>query len=200
MSSAPKIGPATLDELAYLRDQGHVVELIDGEIVYKAMPTPAHGSAQSIVTGMLHGFNRRGGGPKSPGGWWIMTEVEILYPKTTEVFRHDIVGFRRDLHPTRPDEMPVRTRPDWACEILSPSTARNDVVKKQRTLHAHGVPHYWLVDPSNLLLSVLRWEPDQYRHALDAGVGDVVRAEPFDAIELDVGEIFGIERDAPATE
>jgi hypothetical protein len=26
------------------------------------------------------------------------------------------------------------------------------------------------------------------------GVGDVVRAEPFDAIELDVGELFGKEQ------
>lgn len=193
MSSAPKVRPATLDELAYLRDQGHAVELIDGEIVYKAMPTPAHGDAQSRVNGVLHGFNRRGGGPRGPGGWWIMTEVEVLYGKTREVFRHDLVGFRRDVHPARPDDMPVKARPDWACEILSPSTARNDVVKKQRTLHTHGVPHYWLVDPQNQLLSVLRWEAEQYKRVLDAGVGDAVRAEPFDAIELDVRELFGVE-------
>lgn len=191
MSSAPKVKPATLDELADLRDQGHVVELIDGEIAYKAMPTPEHGSPQLKFGELLGGFNRRGGGPKGPGGWWLMTEVEVLYARTTEVFRHDLVGFRRDLHPGRPTGLPVKVRPDWACEILSPSTARNDVVKKQRTLHVHGVPHYWLVDPQNQLLAVLRWEPDQYRRVLDAGIGDVVRAEPFDAIELDVRELFG---------
>ncbi len=195
MSSAPKLGRATLDDLAYLRDQGHVVELIEGEIVYKAMPSPAHGSAQRKLGALLDPFDGRQGGLRGPGGWWLMTEVEVLYAKTTEVFRHDIVGFRRDLHPARPEEMPVRARPDWACEILSPTTACNDVVKKQRTLHAHGVPHYWLVDPQNRLLSVLRWEPDQYRRALDAGIGDAVRAEPFDAIEIDVRELFGVEED-----
>lgn len=193
MSSAPKVRPATLDELTQLRDQGHAVELIDGEIVYKAMPTPAHGDAQSRVNGVLHGFNRRGGGPRGPGGWWLMTEVEVLYGKTREVFRHDLVGFRRDAHPARPDDMPVKARPDWVCEILSPSTARYDVVSKQRTLHAHGIAHYWIVDPQNQLLSVLRWEAEQYKRVLDAGVGDIVRAEPFDAIELDVREIFGVE-------
>ncbi len=193
MSSAPKVRPASLDELAYLRDQGHVVELVDGEIVYKATPTPAHGKAQRKVGAVLDGFDGKKGGPRGPGGWWLMTEVEVLYARTTEVFRHDVVGFRRELHPALPNDLPVKARPDWACEILSPSTARNDVVKKQRTLHAHGVPHYWLVDPSNQLLRVLRWEADQYRHVLEAGVGDVVRAEPFDAIELDVRELFGVE-------
>ncbi len=157
------------------------------------MPTPAHGSAQRKVGALLDGFDGRKGGPRGPGGWCLMTEVEILYTKTREVFRHDLVGFRREVHPQRPEGLPVKARPDWACEILSPSTARNDVVKKQRTLHTHGVPHYWFVDPQDQPLSVLRWEAEQYKRVLDAGVGDVVRAEPYDAIELDVREIFGVE-------
>jgi Uma2 family endonuclease len=89
--------------------------------------------------------------------------------------------------------MPVAVRPDWVSEVLSPSTARVDVVKKQRTLHVHGVPHYWLVDPTHSLLTVFRWEEERFQRVLDAGIGDVVRAEPFDAIELDVGSIFGVE-------
>jgi Uma2 family endonuclease len=197
MSSAPKVGKATLDDLAYLRDQGHADELIDGEIVYKAMPTAAHGSAQRKVGALIDPFDGRGG-PRGPGGWWLMTEVEVLYAKTREVFRHDLVGFRRDLHPSRPsNELPVKARPDWACEILSPSTARYDVVQKQRTLHAHGVPHYWIIDPEHQTLTVMRRNEGHYLRVLDAGVGDVVRAEPFDAIELDVRELFGVEDDAP---
>lgn len=190
MSSAPK-KPARLDELAYLRDRGQAVELIDGEIVHKAIPTPAHGSAQIKLGAELHGFNRSTGGPRGPGGWWLMTEVDILYPETQEVFRHDVVGFRRDKHAARPpEELPVNVLPDWACEILSPSTARYDVVKKQRTLHAHRVPHYWIVDPEHRTLTVMRWVEDHYLRVLDAGVGDVIRAEPFEAVELDVGELF----------
>lgn len=193
MSTAPKRRNATIDDLARLRDEGQVVELVDGQIVHKAMPTPGHGSAQRKIGAVLDGFDGRAGGPGGPGGWWLMTEVEVLYTETLEVFRHDLVGFRRDVYPTRPDEMPVRVRPDWVCEVLSPRTARVDVVKKQRTLHQHGVPHYWLADPTNSLLTVLRWEEEQYRRVLDAGIGDVVCAEPFDAIELDVGSLFGVE-------
>ena len=75
--------------------------------------------------------------------------------------------------------------------MLSRSTARYDVVKKQRTLHRHGVPYYWLIDPEHQTLVVYRHGPDGYVNLLSAGPGDVVRAEPFDAIEIEVAELLG---------
>jgi Uma2 family endonuclease len=188
-------GPATLEDLARLRDAGRAVELIAGEIVDKAMPTPAHGRAELRFGELLGGFNRRAGGPRGPGGWWLMAEVDVLYERSGEVFRHDVLGFRRDHRAAPPSGTPVRDRPDWVCEILSPSTARYDVVQKQRTLHAHAVPHYWILDPEHETLTVLRYADAAYLRVLDAGVGDVVRAEPFDAIEVSVAELFG--RDDP---
>lgn len=182
---------ASIAELARLRDEGHAVELVDGEIVHKAAPLPEHGAAQLKLGELLGGFNRQGGGPGGPGGWWLMAEVEVLYPDTAEVFRHDVVGFRRDRHPERPSGVPVEARPDWVCEILSPSTARYDVVKKQRTLHGHRVPHYWIVDPEHETLTVLRYHEESYLRVLDAGVGDAVEAEPFEGVPIPVGVLFG---------
>ncbi len=173
------------------RERGLAVELIDGELVQKAMPKPAHGRAQVMLAGLLLPFIQKAGGPRDPGGWWIMSEVEVFYSKTDEAFRHDLVGFRRDRFSDCPSELPIRERADWVCEILSPSTARYDVVQKQRTLHAHGVPHYWLLNPEHETLAVLRHGPEAYANVLNAGVGDVVRAEPFEAIELDVARLFG---------
>src|SRR5579859_1762630 len=178
MSTPVRRRNATLEDVARLRDEGHAVELVEGEIVHKALPSPGHGSAQAKIAAILDPFHRRGG-PKGPGGWWIMTEVEVLYAKTNEIFRHDACGFRRDRHASRPEGPPIRERADWACEVLSPTNARRDIVQKQRTLHRHEAPHYWIVDPEHEILSVLRWTPDGYAHVLDAGVGDVLRAEPF---------------------
>ncbi|HJL15392.1 MAG TPA: Uma2 family endonuclease [Sandaracinaceae bacterium LLY-WYZ-13_1] len=175
-----------------LRDRGHAVELVDGEIVHKAAPKPEHGDAQVTLGALLYPFKRRGGGPPGgPTGWWIMSEVEVAYSKSNEIFRHDLVGFRRERLPERPTGIPVEQRADWVCEILSPSTARYDVVQKQRSLHLHGVPHYWLVNPEHETLAVLRHGADAYVNVMNAGVGDVVRAEPFDAIEIDIAELFG---------
>lgn len=85
-----------------------------------------------------------------------------------------MAGFFRD---RANDEAGVRRREE--AEILSPSNARNDLVKKQRTLHGAAVPHYWVVDPDRKSLAVLRHHAEDYVTVLAVGPGETVRAEPF---------------------
>lgn len=94
--------------------------------------------------------------------------------------------------------MPVRVRPDWVCEILS-THRRYDVIRKKRVYHRSGVPYYWIIDPAEEMLSVLRWSPDGYVEILVAERGERVRAEPFEVIPLQVGIFFGYSpRGSPA--
>src|SRR5262245_45794747 len=186
----PKRRFATASDLAALPET-RAAEIIDGEIVEKAEPSFDHGSAQSGLSGALFGF-RGPGGPHGPGGWWLASEVEVEY-ESHEVYRHDVVGWRRDRVTEKPNERPVRTRPDWVCEILSASNAANDTVKKLRVLQKHGVPHYWLLDPAAGTLRVLRWTSEGYLEVLSATVDETVRAEPFEAAQLSLRAIFGVE-------
>lgn len=143
---------------------------------------------------------RRAGAPISPrpggrwpGGWWFGSEIDVEY-EAHEVYRHDVAGWRRD----RVAELtgwPVRIRPDWVCELLSPGDMRRDLVDKFQVLHRHRVPHYWIVDPQESWLHAHRWEPDGYVVLHAAGETDVVRPEPFEAVELRVAALFGIEED-----
>jgi len=64
-----------------------------------------------------------------------------------------------------------------------------------RVLHAAEVPHYWILDPDERILLVHRWSRDGYTVVQRAAAGETVRAEPFDAIELRVGMLFGDEED-----
>mgnify|MGYP001366042697 CR=1 FL=1 len=41
----------------------------------------------------------------------------------------------------------MSVRPDWVCEILSPSNERNDLIRKMRTYQRCGVPQTWIHDP-----------------------------------------------------
>ena len=184
----PKYQPhATAADLATFERH----EIVAGTIVQKASPSFEHGDSQGTIFGSLMGFRGRGGGNR-PGGWWFATEVEVEF-ETHEVYVPDIAGWRRDRVPKRPSGRPVRIRPDWVCEILSPSTASRDMGVKQQTFHKCGVGHYWIVDPKNETLTVFRWDPNGYVIAMAAGPGDRSRAEPFEAIELDIGTIFGRE-------
>ncbi|HZF51780.1 MAG TPA: Uma2 family endonuclease [Polyangiaceae bacterium] len=184
----PAPSEATLAALLALPDQGRGYEIIDGQLVEKET-SAEHGVAQSRLGRVLGPFDRRPGG-KQPGGWWFATEVLIdLGPK--QVFRPDVAGWRRERMPERPTGTVITVLPDWICEIISPSNASNDTVKKKRAYHKHKVPHYWLLDPVRETLSVLRWSSDGYIEVLSAMRGETVKAEPFDAIEISVGVFFG---------
>lgn len=187
MSAASK-PLATAETLRALGDERY--EVIAGELIRKADPTGEHGDAQSWLPAILKPpFQRRTGGPDGPGGWWIATEVDVELG-LHDIVRPDVSGWRRERVPERPVGHPVRHRPDWICEVLSPGNLRHDVVVKHELYRRYGVPHYWIVDPQGATLTVYRLTADG---ALVAGRDAVVRAEPFEAIELRVGLLFGDE-------
>jgi Uma2 family endonuclease len=108
------------------------------------------------------------------------------------VYLPDIAGWRIDRVPEPPDARPVRIAPDWVCEILSPSTAARDMGPKRLTYHHAKVGHYWVVHPAEQLLHVHRWGDEGYHLVLAANAGEIVRAEPFDAIEIAIADLFGL--------
>jgi len=165
-------------------------QVIDSEVIEMATPSAEHGNAQAgIVTCLRRLFHRRAGG-ELPGGWWIMTEVEIEF-EPDQLFIPDVVGWRRSQSASAPSGRPTILRPDWVCEVVSPATANDDLVKKLRVFQRSSVRYYWTVDLSHETLTVLRWMPEGYLVSLTAGRGDRVRAEPFDAVEIRVGVLFG---------
>lgn len=187
--SEPLRRKATLEDFWAIPEADRFHELISGEIVEKAAPSGEHGAAQAGIVGSLWAsFDRRSGGSGS-GGWWIATEVEVLLDP--DLVRPDVVGWRRERWPERPTGTPVRVRPDWICEVISPTRPTDDTVKKLRLYHRTQIPHYWLLDPQNATLTVMRWSEAGYVTVLSTERGEVVRAEPFGAIELAVGTLFG---------
>jgi len=188
-SRAPRSEPHTIAEWLAQPEEARL-ELIDGEFIEKAAPTFEHGMAQlGIGVSIREPFNRRSGGGGGPGGWWIASEVDVVMD--ARGYRPDLAGWRRERLPERPTQRPVEVRPDWLCEILSDSNRNVDLVKKLRRYHQAGVPHYWILDPLSRTLTVYRHRPEGYVVALAAEAGEKVHAEPFDAIEIAVGQLLG---------
>jgi len=191
MSQSARRG-ATIEDFWAIPESERFHEFLSGEVIEKADPTGEHGDAQAGVVGFVRPPFHRNAGGGGPGGWWIATEVEVLL-ETGELVRPDVLGWRRDRCPERPTGVPVKIRPDWICEVLSSSNATTDTVKKLRLYHRVAVPHYWIVDPGDATLTVMRWSADGYVTLMRAVRGEVVRAEPFQAIEFAVGTLFGDE-------
>ena len=115
----------------------------------------------------------------------FLTETEVQFEEG-QVYRPDIAGWLRARLPELPAETPLLVRPDWVCEIVSPSNERNDVVKKMRAYRRSGVPHYWLIDPIAETLIVYRWTENGYLLVLDAQGEERVNPEPFEAATFSV--------------
>ena len=172
---------ATYDDLLKVPDH-LVAEIVDGDLYTSPRPGPRHASASSGLGGALHGpFDRGRGGP---GGWRILDEPELHLG--SDVLVPDLAGWRRERLPNLPDEAYFSLAPDWICEVISPSTAALDRVKKPTIYACERVPHAWYVDPILRTLEVLRLENGRWIIVTTFAGGDVIRAEPFDAIELDL--------------
>lgn len=173
--------PATYADVLAAPD--HVVaEIIDGDLHLSPRPAPRHAAASTGVGGALHGpFDRGRGGP---GGWLVLFEPELHLD--ADVIVPDLAGWRRTRLPRLPDEAYFTLAPDWICEVVSPSTAAIDRVKKLSIYAREAVQHAWLVDPIARTLEVLRLDGERWSIVLTASNADVVRAEPFDALELDL--------------
>ncbi len=56
----------------------------------------------------------------------------------------------------------VRGAPDFAVEVLSPSTASHDQVRKRRVYERAGVREYWLVHPTDRIITIYRLENGEF--------------------------------------
>lgn len=180
---------ATVDDLFAIPEEPRQrFELIEGVIEERGATSGEHGGAQQKIAAYVDPFGRRPA-RRWPGGWWFATETDVFFD-AANTFRPDIAGWRRDRVPDQPKGALVKIRPYWVCEVLS-TNRRNDLVKKKRVYHRHQVPHYWVLDPVEETLAVLRWTSDGYMEVLSAEKGDTVEAEPFGAVPLHVGVLFG---------
>lgn len=144
MTAALKL--PTFDEL-----YGAIVDLpqgVTGEIlepgVLRTMARPGkrHRRAAKNVYRALQGHDAGAEGQ----GWWLELEAEVRLGDRLVV--PDLAGWRVERVSELPDENPITVAPDWACEVLSPTTQREDRVVKLPLYAAKGIAHVWLVDPA----------------------------------------------------
>lgn len=189
--SEPARRRATYDDLLRVPDT-KVAELIDGELIVSPRPAGPHAVASSVLGRDLAGAFHRGGagGGGRPGGWWILDEPELHLGG--DVLVPDLAGWRRSRLPQYPQTTGVTVAPDWVCEILSPSTRRHDRLRKLHIYARERVGHAWLVDPDPQTLEVFRREGGLWL-LLGTHAGDErVRAEPFEAFELALADLWDL--------
>lgn len=172
------------EDIVHLPEQD-MPEIIRGTPYYRAAPRMKHSAVATEVIAALATQD-----PRLRAGWWILSDLDVrLTPHC--IVRPDICGYRKERLPDLTDDWPVDLRPDWVCEILSPSNARYDRATKGEVYAEAGIPWYWLIDPEERLVEV--WELNGERWMLYGCFGgdQSCALPPFDGLELAVGRLFG---------
>lgn len=200
MSSAGRSSPpprATYADLEAVPTD-KVAELIRGTLVVMRRPAARHARVSSALMMEIGGpFDRGRGGP---GGWVILDEPELHFPDPTapigtkafDALVPHLAGWRRERMPVIPDVAAFTLAPDWICEVVSKSTEEHDREVKMPVYAREGVRHGWLLDPVKRTLEVyVLAESGGWGDAVVYRGGEVVRAVPFDAVEIGLASLWG---------
>ncbi|CAN5597900.1 hypothetical protein BH23PSE1_BH23PSE1_15750 [soil metagenome] len=167
-----------------------VAELIGGALHLQPRPAMRHARAASVL-GIRIGAPYDDG-PDGPGGWWILDEPELhLGPATSpDVLMPNLAGWKRARMPQFPDAPWSELAPDWAYEVLSPSTRRFDLTDKREIYGAHGVGHLWLVDPVARTLEAFARRDGAWLLVAALKDDDAVRVPPFEATSFPLSALW----------
>jgi Uma2 family endonuclease len=166
-----------------------VAEVIFGDLYTFPRPAIRHARSATELGGELTGpFGRGKGGP---GGWVILAEPELHLGAEPDIVVPDLAGWRRERMPRVPREAAfISLAPDWICEVLSPSTQALDRSDKMDVYRREGVVNLWHLEPIGKTLEVFRLERERWVQ-IAVWRGDMgVRAEPFDAIEIELAALW----------
>ena len=180
--------PASLYEQLLALPENLTGEIIGGVLYAQPRPTGRHAMAESgLGATLLPPFQR---GKEGPGGWWILDEPEIHFSRDIVVAVPDLAGWRRERMPEIPESHRFEVAPDWVCEILSPSTAGKDRIKKLPLYARYQVAYAWLLDPLARTLEAYALRNEGWLLIATLEGDDSVCVPPFDAITFSLAELW----------
>lgn len=159
---------------------GHIAA---GKLIVHSAPEIPHQMTAGILNGLLFQMEEH--------GWFLLFGPYVWFG--SDLLRVDLSAWKNERW--RPVRRDPTVAPDWICEILSPRTARFDRATKLPIYARAGVSHLWLIDPSLKVMEVLRLRAGKWQIESVFQNQDKVRAEPFEAIELDLALLW---EDVPA--
>lgn len=163
-----------------------IAEVVNGELHLSSRPRFKHQSVASALHIELGARFRQGRG--KPGGWVLLFEPELHLGD--DIVVPDLAGWRYERLPVIENVAFETLAPDWICEVLSRSTQSFDRVDKMASYAAAGVKHAWLVHPIHRTLEVFRLHRRRWRSIAAHHGNDHVRAEPFEATDLDLSLLW----------
>jgi Uma2 family endonuclease len=146
-------------DLQRMPDDGNRYELYDGELRVVPSPLPIHEIVKWRLLEQLLRYAATHGGEIFDAPFDIaLSEYDVVQPDIVYFSPATAARIRLREH--------VRFAPQLAVEVLSPSTARFDRVRKRALLERYQVAEYWIVDPDAKQLEASILTGDRFASAV----------------------------------
>ena len=158
--------------------EGERAELIDGEMFMMALPTRGHQDASGWFFVQIFNYIQA-----KKGRYRVYNSQFAVFPKKDDKNYVEpdvtVICDRNKL-----DERGCNGAPEWAVEIVSPSSVKMDYERKRRLYQESGVEEYWIVDLEKERVRVYRFTEDD--QAKDYSFVDTVKPGIYKDLELDL--------------
>ena len=84
----------------------------------------------------------------------------------------------------------IQGAPDLVVEVLSPSSSRRDWGYKREMYARHGVREYWVIDPTNRIVSVMTLQDGVLEIDQTLTEDNTARSSVLEGFDVNLAEIF----------
>jgi Uma2 family endonuclease len=177
----PLQGEWTESDYFNLPETNHLVELSEGRLIIKDMPTDEHQKAVLRLTIAINTYieeHQLGEMRFSP------MPVQLWEDKIREP---DIIFMSND-HRDRISSKCWGV-PDLAIEVVSPSNEDDDRIEKFAEYAKAGISEYWIVDPVNIIIEIYLLKKGKYSLKEKKQAGEGVSSSVLKGFEFAVDEL-----------
>ena len=158
-------------------------ELIDGELIMAAAPNMAHQTTQVNLGAPMHTWVR-----SEDLGYVFFSSCDVVLSEHTTL-QPDLI-FVSEENAGIITDANIQGAPDLVVEIISPSSTGRDWVTKRDLYARYGVKEYWLIDPFNRTLWVMRLR-DGYLELSDTLYeGDTLTSSTIEGFSVSLSDVF----------
>ena len=158
-------------------------ELLDGELILVASPNRDHQMISLRLASRMLSFV-----DENDLGWVFDAPFDVLLTDTDTVQPDVMFVSREREHVSTPAN--IQGAPDLVVEILSPSSSRRDWREKRELYARHGVLEYWIIDPTNRIVSVMQLQDGVLEIEQTCADGDTATSTVLDGFSVRLDSIF----------
>ena len=159
-------------------------ELIEGQLIMAPSPTPRHQLISAYFVMFLAPFVRN-----NRLGWIFSAPIDV-HLSDTNLFQPDILFVSNERERIIGDTN-IQGAPDLVIEIASTRTRTLDRTVKRDLYERFGVLEYWMANPVEETVEVLRLENGRFASVGVYGRTDTITTPLLPGLAIDLNEVFG---------